>query len=84
MRKNETIVRYTAEEIDAMIARGEDRTDWERVNALTAEEIDRGEQLHAASTKFLRMWSPTCWLFSGWNWQANRLSLYSLPKASDS
>ena len=29
-KKSEHIVRYTAEEIRAMIARGEDRTDWEK------------------------------------------------------
>jgi len=40
MQKNETIVRYTAEEIDEMLARGEDQTDWERVRALTHEEIE--------------------------------------------
>lgn len=36
----ERIVSYTAAEIDAMIARGEDRTDWERVRNLTDEEIE--------------------------------------------
>ena len=40
MAKKENIVRYTAEEIDAMIARGEDRTDWARVEATTEEEIE--------------------------------------------
>ncbi len=40
MRKNERIVRYTAEEIDEMIRRGEDRTDWARVDALTEEELE--------------------------------------------
>lgn len=34
MQKNERIVRYTADELDDMIRRGEDRTDWERVNNL--------------------------------------------------
>jgi uncharacterized protein (DUF4415 family) len=37
----ERIVRYTAEEIDEMIARGEDKTDWDRVNAMTDEDIER-------------------------------------------
>jgi hypothetical protein len=34
------IVRYTAAEIDAMIARGESRTDWERLRSLTDEELE--------------------------------------------
>lgn len=36
----ERFVRSTAEEIDAMIARGEDRTDWERIRNLTEEELE--------------------------------------------
>ena len=38
------------------------------------EQVDRREQLHARSTKLRSICSPTDWLFSGWNWQANRLS----------
>jgi uncharacterized protein (DUF4415 family) len=37
----ENIVRYTIEEIEAMIARGESQTDWARVEALTDEDIKR-------------------------------------------
>lgn len=37
---DEHIVRYTAEKIDAMIARGESRTDWARVDAMTEEELE--------------------------------------------
>lgn len=37
----EDIVRYTIEEIEAMIARGEDKTDWARVNAMNDEDIER-------------------------------------------
>lgn len=37
----ENIVRYTIEEIEAMIARGEDKTDWARVNAMADEDIER-------------------------------------------
>lgn len=40
MASTERIVSYTTEEIDAMIARGEDRTDWERVRNMTDEEIE--------------------------------------------
>jgi uncharacterized protein (DUF4415 family) len=39
MRKSGNIVSYTAEELDAMCARGEDRTDWARVDAKTDAEI---------------------------------------------
>lgn len=37
-RKGDT-VRYTAEEIDAMLARGESRTDWDAVKRMTEEEL---------------------------------------------
>jgi uncharacterized protein (DUF4415 family) len=40
MKKEGNIVRYTADEIDEMIRRGEDQTDWDRVRALTDEEIE--------------------------------------------
>jgi len=40
MEKNGTIVRYTSEELDAMIARGEDQTDWGKVDALSEEELE--------------------------------------------
>lgn len=39
MKKKERIVSYTAEELDAMEARGEDRTDWPRVDATTEEQL---------------------------------------------
>ena len=40
MQKSEHIVRYTAEEIHKMIERGEDLTDWERLDAMTEEELE--------------------------------------------
>jgi uncharacterized protein (DUF4415 family) len=40
MRRNGNIVSYTDDEIKEMIARGEDKTDWERVKNLTSEEIE--------------------------------------------
>lgn len=40
MSKSEHIVRYSAEEIDGLIARGEDQTDWDRVRTLTPAEIE--------------------------------------------
>ncbi len=48
MQNNERIVRYTADEIDDMRRRGEDQTDWARVDAQSEEEleasIDRDEE----------------------------------------
>jgi len=38
--KRERIVRYTSDEIDKQLAKGEGKTDWERVDALTEEEIN--------------------------------------------
>ena len=40
MQKSERIVSYSGDELEAMIARGEDMTDWARVDALTYEEIE--------------------------------------------
>jgi uncharacterized protein (DUF4415 family) len=40
MQKSEHIVRFTAQEIDERIARGEDLSDWEFVRNLTPEEIE--------------------------------------------
>lgn len=40
MSKQERFVRYTAEQIDEMIARGESKTDWAKVDALTEEELE--------------------------------------------
>ncbi len=40
MQNNERIVRSTADEIDAMRRRGEDQTDWARVDALTEQELE--------------------------------------------
>lgn len=40
MAKSERIVQYTAAEIDEMHRRGESRTDWAYVDALTEEELE--------------------------------------------
>lgn len=39
MMKKGNIARYTAEEVAAMLERGEDRTDWTTVNAKTQEQL---------------------------------------------
>jgi len=40
VRKRGNIVSYTAEELKEMIERGEDQTDWARVDAMTEAELD--------------------------------------------
>ncbi|MBA2278732.1 MAG: BrnA antitoxin family protein [Chloroflexia bacterium] len=40
MAKSERVVQYTTEEILEMRRRGEDRTDWAKVDALTEEELE--------------------------------------------
>ncbi len=40
MEKNERIVRYSAAELDEMLRRGEDLTDWAKVDAMTEEELE--------------------------------------------
>ena len=41
MRKKERIMRYSAEEIVAKIAAGEDKTDWQRVRSMPQAEVER-------------------------------------------
>ena len=40
MQSNERIVRYTAEAINEMVRRGESKTDWARLDAMTEEELE--------------------------------------------
>ena len=40
MRRKGNIVSYSAEELKAMVERGEDETDWARVDAMTEEELE--------------------------------------------
>jgi hypothetical protein len=40
MRKFGNIVRYTAKELDELRQKGESRTDWARVDAMTEEELE--------------------------------------------
>jgi len=40
MRKKSDTVRYTAEQIKARIARGEDRTNWDRIDAATGSKLE--------------------------------------------
>jgi uncharacterized protein (DUF4415 family) len=40
MRKKNGTVRYTAKQIKAKIARGEDRTNWAKANAVTGSKLE--------------------------------------------
>ena len=40
MKRSGGTARYTAEEIDAMLARGGSRTNWARVKGMTEEELE--------------------------------------------
>jgi uncharacterized protein (DUF4415 family) len=40
MKKKGGTTRYTAEEIDAMLVRGDSRTDWARVKRMTEAELE--------------------------------------------
>ena len=40
MKRTGGTVRYSAEEIDEMLARGESRTDWAAVKAMTEAELE--------------------------------------------
>jgi uncharacterized protein (DUF4415 family) len=40
MRKKNDTVRYTAKQIKARIARGEDRTSWDKVDAVTGTKLE--------------------------------------------
>jgi len=41
MRKNENIVRSSADKIRRKLARGESKTDWKRVDAISQAEVER-------------------------------------------
>jgi len=40
MRKKSGTVRYTAKQIKAKIARGEDRTNWDKIDAVTGAQLE--------------------------------------------
>ncbi len=40
MKKKSNIVRYSAEDLKAKIARGEDRTDWRKADSVTGEKLE--------------------------------------------
>ena len=40
VKRHDDIVSYTAEELRAMIERGQDQTSWARLDAMTEEELE--------------------------------------------
>lgn len=64
MVKSANITRVTLEEAKERIARGEDRTDWERVKAMTEEEleasIDYEEEGYPVPGTTRAVYDPSC------------------------
>ncbi|HWU63456.1 MAG TPA: BrnA antitoxin family protein [Ensifer sp.] len=57
------IVSYSPDEIRAKIARGEDRTDWTRVDAMTDEDIERAMREDPDWAEFIDIdWSNAEWV----------------------
>lgn len=57
------IVSYSPDEIRAKIARGEDRTDWARVDAMTDEDIERAMRDDPDWAEFIDIdWSNAEWV----------------------
>jgi uncharacterized protein (DUF4415 family) len=57
MTKKERIVRYTDEELRAMQARGEDKSDWARAAAMAYEEIEAAIASDPAESGLVVDWS---------------------------
>ena len=49
MKKKTATVRYSAKQIKAKIARGEDRTNWRKANAITGNKLEAS--IKAASSR---------------------------------
>jgi len=64
----ENIVRYSADEIRRMVARGESQTDWSRVDAMTDEEISA-----------LRRDDPDWMELGDFDW-SKAVAVYPIPK----
>ncbi|MCW8309454.1 BrnA antitoxin family protein [Acidiphilium sp. PA] len=52
MAKKERIARYTADELRTKMVMGESRTDWQRVDATTAADIEQQAQEDEASDEW--------------------------------
>ena len=59
MRKKNDTVRYTAEQIKAKIARGEDRTNWDRVDAVTGAKLEASIRADADEGQAEPDWTKT-------------------------
>ena len=47
MKKKSDTVRYSAKQIEAKIARGEDRTNWRKANSMTGKKLEASIQADA-------------------------------------
>ena len=52
MKKDSNTIRYTSEEIDSMIAKGQSQTDWQRIKGMSDEEIEKGANKDPDSPHF--------------------------------
>ena len=57
MRKKSDTVHYTAEQIKGKIARGEDRTDWRKANALAGKKLEASIQADRDDVRSEPAWS---------------------------
>lgn len=57
MSKKESIARYSADEIQSMIARGESKTDWAKTGAVSQQEVEAGISADADEPRLQFDWS---------------------------
>ena len=57
MPKKSDTVRYTAKQIAAKIARGEDRTDWRKANAVTGKKLEVSIRADADDLRDEPLWT---------------------------
>jgi uncharacterized protein (DUF4415 family) len=59
MAKSNDTVRYTADELKALIARGEDRTNWAKVNDMTEAQLEASITADADDVQGEPDWTQT-------------------------
>ena len=81
MRKGADIRTYTADEIRAMRRRGEDRTDWAKVDAMTEADLERAIALDEDERDLEPTGRARSWSCPG---PSNRSTCGSTPRSSSS
>jgi uncharacterized protein (DUF4415 family) len=59
MRKKSDTVRYTARQIKARVARGEDRTNWDKVDAVTGSKLEASIRADVDDSRGEPDWTQT-------------------------